>query len=369
MALRTQLIFWSTILALLLVFVFIFKSILLPFVLGFAIAYLLNPAVDGFQKIKIPRRFAALIMVLVFFTSLAVVLTLVTPLLYKQSVDFIAELPNYADGLWEYAQPHIQMLSTKLGIEQQADLKAFLQDNAKTTSQIATKITTQIADSLANGGKALLNILSLIVITPVVAYFVMREWLNITNFVEDLLPRKHKNTILDLLAQINTKIAGFVRGQITLAIILGVSYAIALSIAGLKYGALIGLLAGLFSIIPMVGSILGLVVSIMVAWFQSGDMSFVAIIAAIFLIGQIIEGNILSPKIMGDSVGLHPLWIFFSLLAGGAILGILGMLIAVPAAAIIGVLAAFAITQYKASALYKAKAKSAKKPKATAKKK
>ena len=147
--------------------------------------------------------------------------------------------------------------------------------------------------------------------------------------------------------------SGFIRGQISVAFILGITYAIALSLAGLKYGFLIGLLSGLLSVIPMVGSAVGLIVAVLVAWFQSADWMYVLIIAAIFLVGQFIEGNFLTPKMMGKNVGLHPLWIFFALLAGGALFGVLGMFLAVPVAAVAGVLLAFAIGRYKTSSFYK----------------
>jgi predicted PurR-regulated permease PerM len=158
---------------------------------------------------------------------------------------------------------------------------------------------------------------------------------------------------MKLLKEIDQKLSGFVRGQISVAVMLGIGYALALSIAGLKYGFLIGLGAGFLSVIPMVGSAVGLVVSVAVAWFQSGDMIFVLIIAGIFIAGQIIEGNFLTPKLVGDSVGLHPLWVFFALLAGGSLLGILGMFLAVPLAAVIGVLLSYAIYRYKQSPYYK----------------
>ncbi|MGB0719790.1 MAG: AI-2E family transporter, partial [Bdellovibrionales bacterium] len=228
-------------------------------------------------------------------------------------------------------------------------------------SGAAVNVAKRLLGGLAAGGAAIFDMISVVVFMPIVAYFVMKEWDHITHWVEDLLPRDHKNTILDLVEQIDTKISGFVRGQISVAAILGVLYAVALTIAGLNYGFLIGLSAGLISIIPMVGSTVGLIVSVAVAWFQTGDLSYVAIIAGIFLAGQLIEGNILSPKIVGDSVGLHPLWVFFALLAGGALFGILGMLLAVPVAAVAGVLLAFGIAQYKSSALYKGKQKPKKK--------
>ena len=180
----------------------------------------------------------------------------------------------------------------------------------------------------------------------------MKEWPAIVRWVESLYPRQHAALIRSLLKQIDMKVAGFIRGQISVAFILGVIYALALTIADLDYGFLIGLGAGIFSIIPLVGSTLGLVVAAAVSWFQAGDPVYTGVIAAIFLGGQFIEGNFLSPKIVGDSVGLHPLWVMFALLAGGSLFGIVGMLIAVPMAAVIGVLGGFLIDRYKASPLY-----------------
>ena len=267
-----------------------------------------------------------------------------------------------------YLEPHMQRVSEVLGQENGADLKALLSKHSGSVAQV----TKQLLQGMLAGGQAVLDMISVLVFTPIIAYFMMKEWMHITAWVEDLLPQQQKNTILDLLKQIDVKISGFVRGQISVAVILGLSYAIALTTAGLKYGFLIGLASGLLSIIPMVGSAFGLVISVAVAWFQTGDLTFVAIIAAIFLIGQIIEGNILSPKIVGESVGMHPLWVFFALLAGGSLFGILGMLLAVPVAAVAGVLLAFAITQYKTSPYYgqskEPEKQPAKKPKKSSKK-
>ncbi len=190
------------------------------------------------------------------------------------------------------------------------------------------------------------------IISLVVAYFMMAEWPAVTKWVRDLMPRHSEETIMGLLRQIDTKISGFVRGQISVAVVLGVSYAVMLTLAGLKYGFLIGLMSGLISVIPMVGSAVGLVVSVAVAWFQAGDIMFVLLIAGIFLGGQVIEGNFLTPKLVGDSVGLHPLWVFFALLAGGSLLGILGMFLSVPVTAVVGVLLSFAIQRYKESPYY-----------------
>jgi len=181
------------------------------------------------------------------------------------------------------------------------------------------------------------------------------EWVHMARWAEGLMPRDHKKSIKKLLTQIDQKLSGFVRGQISVAVMLGVVYAIALSIIGLKYGFLIGITSGLLSIIPMVGSTVGLIISVAVAWFQAGELTFVALVGGIFIAGQIIEGNILTPKLVGESVGLHPLWVFFALLAGGSLFGVLGMLLAVPVAAVAGVLIGFGIERYKKSPYFRGK--------------
>lgn len=349
MTLRNQSLFWLLAFAVFIGFVFMFKTILLPFVLGLAVAYLLNPLVHGLGRLKIARAPAALLILLGFFSAVFLFFALLTPVLYRQSLELAADMPGYIDGLWVMVEPLLVQIRDTLGISDGGDIKALLQDHAGTGVDVAKRILK----SLAAGGQAVFDVIYVAIFTPIVAYFVMKEWDHITSWVEDLLPRDHKKTINTLLSQIDVKISGFVRGQISVALILGVAYAAALTVAGLKYGFLIGLSAGLLSIIPMVGSTIGLIVSVAVAWFQTGDITFVGIIAAIFFAGQLIEGNILSPKIVGDSVGLHPLWVFFALIAGGALFGILGMLLAVPVAAVAGVLLAFGIAQYKSSALYK----------------
>ncbi len=362
MTVRNQVFFWSLAFALLMGFVYLFKSVLLPFVLGMAIAYLLNPLVTYLGKIKIKRAPAALLLSTAFFIFVALFLAILIPVLYKQSLQLADDFPTYLDKIVAWLEPYTIQVMGMLGEGGDVDLKAILSSHMGTAAQV----TKQVAAHIVAGGQAALNMLSILVLTPIVTYFMMKEWDKLTAWVTELMPRDHKETILDLLKQIDIKIAGFVRGQISIAFILAIAYAVALSIAGLKYGFLIGLISGFISVIPLVGSTLGLIVSIAVAWFQSGDIMFVGIIGGIFIAGQLIEGNILSPKIVGDSVGLHPLWVFFALMAGGALFGILGMLLAVPLAASVGVLLAFAIKQYKASPYFKG---AEKKPKKTTKKK
>jgi predicted PurR-regulated permease PerM len=347
---RNQFLFWMGAGALFLLFVLLFKSVLLPFVLGWVVAYLLEPVVTKLGRYKIGRGFAALLILGLFFLVLGVLALILVPLLYRQSLEFAQDLPQYIDSLTRMLEPFSQKIMLSLGQSSTADLQALLTQNAGSAASIASSVL----GGLATGGQVVFGVVSVLIFAPITSYFMMKEWPVITRWMEDLLPRASKSTIMNLVDQINKKIAGFIRGQLSVAFILGFAYAIALSLAGLKYGFLIGLLAGVLSIIPMVGSTVGLLVSVSVAWFQSGDLIYVGVIAAIFLVGQLIEGNILSPKLVGDSVGMHPLWVFFALMAGGALFGILGMLLAVPVAAVAGVLLAFAIARYKMSRYYKA---------------
>jgi predicted PurR-regulated permease PerM len=344
---RNQLLFWAATFLLLFLFVWVFKSILLPFVLGIVVAYLLNPIVNKLGTYGLNRTLAALTILSCFILALLLLLALTIPVLYRELSSLIQDMPQLYDRVMAYIQPYISQAQNALGVGR-ADPMAVLKENAEG----ALSAGKTILSGLAAGGAFLTSLLTVIVIMPIVAFFMMQEWPDILKRVRNLLPREHKDTILDLLAKMDKKMAGFIRGQLTVAFILGISYAISLSLAGLNYGFLIGIGAGLFSIIPMVGSTLGLLVAVLVAWLQSGDITFVAIIAGIFLLGQLIEGNFLSPKLIGDSVGLHPLWVFFALMAGGALFGIVGMLIAVPITAVISVLAAFMIEQYKQSHYY-----------------
>lgn len=345
---RTQITFWSIAFAVFLIFVWFFNSVLAPFVLGIAIAYLLDPLVRLLEKVGLRRWLSSLLMLVLFFTFLTIIILLVGPPAYRELADLVQKVPEYTDQIIEMTTPYIEMVQNKLGTDGPDQVKSLLKENAGKLFSAGSGVLAGIA----GGGQALMSFLTILLVTPLVAFFVMREWPRMTAYIEDLYPKRHAATIKDLLKKIDIKIAGFVRGQLTVALVLGLVYAIVLSIVGLDYGFLIGISAGIAGIVPLVGSVLGLIVSVAVAWLQSGEIGFTGLIAGIFIAGQIIEANILSPRLLGKSVGMHPLWILFALMAGGSLFGITGMLLAVPVTAAIGVLLSYAIEQYKASKLY-----------------
>lgn len=340
--------FWVGFLALFIGFVWLFNEILTPFILGLAIAYLLDPVMRKFARKQVPRWVTALVILTLFFSFLTLMFILVAPMVFRQAQMLIEQTPNYIQNLMDYLGPYLIWIQDRVG----EDYIQQMNDYLKGSAGKIVGVTGGIVGGIATGGKVVVDFATTLILTPLVAFFMMKEWPDIIRWVESLYPRQHITLIRGLLRRIDQKVAGFIRGQIIVAFLLGVIYAVALTVAGLNYGFLIGIGAGIFSIIPLVGSTLGLLAGIVVAWFQTGDLIYTGIIAAIFMGGQFIEGNFLAPKVVGDSVGLHPLWIMFALLAGASLFGIVGMLIAIPVAAVVGVLGGFAIDQYKASPLY-----------------
>ncbi|PJB72232.1 MAG: AI-2E family transporter [Alphaproteobacteria bacterium CG_4_9_14_3_um_filter_47_13] len=345
---RNHLIFWILAFGFFLAFVSLFSTILLPFILGIAIAYLLDPLVAFLGRRKIPRGIAALLILGAFFVFIAALLAIVVPILVREGHGLIEALPGYIEIASDKLAPYIGWMQESFNNGNSETFKQTLQNNI---SKFLT-VGADILGGLANGGQAFAGFISVVVLTPIVSYFMMKEWNSITEWVDHLIPRSRYETIKGLLRAIDKKLAGFVRGQLGVAFILAVIYAFSLTLVGLKFGFLIGLIAGVLSIIPLVGSTIGLFVSVIVAWFQAEELSYVGLIGGIFLVGQFVEGNFLTPKLLGKSVGLHPLWILFALLAGGSLFGIVGMLLAIPVAAVVGVLLGFAITQYKNSGYY-----------------
>ena len=341
--------FWLFTTAAFLALVWVLGDVLLPFVVGMAVAYLLGPLVGRMIRAGVPRVVAALLILIGFVLAVLAVLAATLPFVYREATQLAANLPAYTAQAQEFLNPYIGWIQERFPAQ---DMTAY-QETLKSNIGKVVTVSGSVLGGVISGGQAVINVGTFIVLTPIVAYFVMAEWVAITRWIDDMIPRPSYTVIRGLLTQIDRKLSGFIRGQVTVSAFLAVLYAVSLSLAGLKFGVLIGLMAGILSIIPLVGSSVGLIVAVLVAWIQSGELGYVALIAAIFLTGQFLEGNVITPRIMGKSVGLHPVWILFALLAGGSLMGIVGMLLAVPVAAVIGVLGGFAIQQYKSSVYYK----------------
>jgi predicted PurR-regulated permease PerM len=206
---------------------------------------------------------------------------------------------------------------------------------------------------LVTGSLAVFNVLSLVFITPVVTFYLLRDWKTVTRLVDSWLPRAHAETIRTQLRAIDVTLAGFVRGQAMVCVALASFYGLGLTVVGLDLGLVVGLAAGLGSFIPYFGTVSGFVVGLGLAVAQSQDWTLAAMVAGVFVVGNLLEGNILAPKLVGEKIGLHPVWVIFALLAGGALFGFLGILLALPVTAVIGVLTRFALSRYLESSLYR----------------
>lgn len=349
-AFRRQVIFWLGAAVVLALLLYLFSDILLPFVAGMVLAYFLDPVADRLQRLGLSRVMATVVILIAFVVVLVLAFVILVPVLATQMADFAGKLPEYLTRLQALITSFDpQWLEQRFGVDA-ASLKEGL--NSVLTSGFG--LLTTVFTSIWSSGVALVSLVSLFVVTPVVAFYMLLDWDRMVSTVDSWVPRDHVRTVRAIATDINTATAGFVRGQGTLCLVLGAMYAVGLTLTGLNFGILIGLFAGLISFIPYVGSLTGLVLAVGVAFVQFWpDWLMVVVVAAVFFIGQFIEGNILSPKLVGKSVGLHPVWLMFSLFAFGALFGFVGLLIAVPAAAAIAVLVRFAIARYLESPLYK----------------
>jgi predicted PurR-regulated permease PerM len=348
-SLRRQIVFWLIALAVFIGFIFLFRNVLLPFVAGMALAYFLDPVADRLQRLGLSRLMATVVILLSFLLVFVLVLIIVIPVLVGQAMEFGQRLPEYITQLQTLITTADQDLFPPWVEDQIANLRESF---AGLLSQGAGLVGTLVAQ-IWTSSMALINVLALLVVTPVVAFYMLLDWDRMVDKVDSWVPRDHVEDVREIARDMDLAIAGFVRGQGTVCIILGLFYAIGLSMVGLNFGLLIGMFAGLISFIPYVGSLIGLVLSIGVAIVQFWpDYFWVLTVAGIFFAGQFLEGNILQPKLVGSSVGLHPVWLMFALFAFASLFGFLGMMIAVPAAAAVGVLVRFALKRYLQSDMF-----------------
>ncbi|WP_296427491.1 AI-2E family transporter [Yoonia sp.] len=337
--------YWGIATAAFLTILWFLGDVILPFVLGGAIAYCLDPIADRLERMGCTRAVAVTIITLVAAFVFVLLILLVIPTLMQQS----SQLMNTAPELFERLQV---FLTERFPALMDAD-SAIRQQLLKIGEAIQSK-GGEVINGLLSSALGLINVLVLIIIVPVVAFYLLLDWDNMTAKINDMLPRDHAPIVQKIAKDIDRTLASFIRGQGTVCIILGTYYAMALMLAGLNFGLVVGFIAGLISFIPYVGALVGGVLALGLAIFQFwGEWFSIAIIAIIFGLGQFFEGNILTPKLVGGSVGLHPVWLIFALSVFGSLFGFVGMLVAVPVAAMIGVVTRYGLNRYKESRLYR----------------
>ncbi|WP_413993469.1 AI-2E family transporter [Labrys okinawensis] len=353
MSFQRQVYFWLGALALFIALVWLLQGMLFPFVGGLAIAYFLDPIADRLERLGLPRWAAASVILLCFIFILVLAILLLVPVLGDQFNGLRERLPSYVASLQRIlAQLNQGWLGSLVGDRIQ-NIQKSLGDYVGQGAALFGTFLSSILSSIWSGGQAVIGVVSALIVTPVVAFYILLDWDSMIARVDSWLPRDHAEPIRGIFRDVDRAIAGFVRGQATVCVLLGLFYGSCLTFAGVSFGFLIGLCTGLASFIPYVGSILGFVVTVAVAVVQVWpDWHLPVYVAIIFGLGQVLEGYVLSPRLVGGSVGLHPVWLMFSLLAAGSLFGFIGLLVAVPVAAAIGVLVRFALGRYLASSYY-----------------
>ncbi len=335
-------------LAALLLGLILFRAVLLPFLVGMAAAYMLDPAADRLQRWGLGRTTATALITVGFFIVLVVVLVLILPTLLAQAAELASALPDYLERLRERALPSLSALFTQLDLGVDLSAKGLFKRYSTQSMDVLVAALT----SLLQSGVALLNLVSLIFVTPIVTFYLLRDWDRMVARIWATVPPDLEPTLRRLAADIDRVLAGFIRGQGLVCVFLALFYGVGLWLVGLRYGLIIGLLTGFFSFIPYIGMTLGLVVGLAVAAFQFQDLAMIGLVALVFGLGQFIEGNLISPRLVGSRIRLHPVWVIFAVLAGTVLAGVLGTLLAVPVAAVLGVLLRFGLERYRASPLF-----------------
>lgn len=346
---RYKIAFWTIGLVFLLLFLFAVRGILLPFVVGMLLAYFLDPAADRLEKWGCSRSTATAIITGGFFLLMILLAMWLLPIISHQLGGLIDSIPGNIAVLQEHYQSWMARFLNGIDPGQIESAKTAVGN----LSGDVIGFIGGFLKGLLSSGAAIVNMLSLIFITPVVVFYMLRDWDRMVAKIDALLPRQYAATIREQAKEIDHTLSGFIRGQMNVCLLLGTFYAIGLTLVGLNFGLLIGLVTGMLVIIPYVGLFMGMAVGLSVAFFQFGDMVSVGKVLAVFVVGQVIEGNFIVPKLVGDRIGLGPVWIIFGLLAGGALFGFVGVLLALPVTAVIGVLVKFAVNNYLHSPLYK----------------
>jgi predicted PurR-regulated permease PerM len=343
-------LFWFGLILLAAMALWRLSDILLPFVAGATMAYLLNPLAHQMAQWKVPRGITAVVLILGFFALIALILVLVVPLVQDQVSTLIRRLPEWTTALRGRLDVWLEQFNKEYGLSV-LGLPELGLPNADQARQALTWVIGVVTQVLT-GGLALVNLLSLLFITPVVAFYLLRDWDALVARLDSYLPRQSAAVIRMQIREIDRTLAGYIRGQATLCLVLAVYYAAGLGLVGLEFGLMVGVLTGTLSFVPYVGALIGGVTALGLALLQFDNWTPIILVAVVFFSGQIAEGYLLQPILVGDRVGLHPVWVIFALLAGGSLFGFLGLLLAIPVAAVIGVLLRFGIQRYLESPLY-----------------
>lgn len=342
---REQAKYWGAAAAVFFVVFWALGDVLLPFILGGAIAYALDPIADRLERLGLSRVLAVTTITLMAVLVFVVAFLLIIPTLIQQTSALIESAPTIVAQFQHWLTERFPSLM---------DADSTIRHQLTAVGQTIQSKGGDLLNGVVNSALSLINVIILLVVVPVVAFYLLLDWDRMVAVIDDLLPLDHAPAIRQIASDIDRTLASFIRGQGTVCLILGTYYGVSLMLVGLNFGLAVGFVGGIISFIPYVGALVGGALAIGLALFQFwGEWLWIGVVAGIFGIGQMMEGNVLTPKLVGGSVGLHPVWLILALSVFGSLFGFVGMLVAVPVAAMLGVVARFAIDQYKGGRLYR----------------
>jgi len=341
---RDQAKYWGAALLLFFVALWYLGSVMLPFLVGGAVAYFMDPVADRLERAGLTRVMATSLISVVALLVVILLVLAVIPVLVQQLTSLVNATPAIAARFEAVLRANLPEMSDTMTVVRQS------------LAQIASAIQAKggaLAQGLINSVLSVVGWVVFLVVVPVVAFYLLMDWDHMIARIDDMLPRDHAPIIRQLAREIDAVLAGFVRGQISVCLTMGVFYAAGLMATGLQFGLIVGAIAGMITIIPYVGALIGGALAIGLALYQFwGEWLQIGLVAAVFGLGQFLEGNIITPRLVGKSVGLHPVWLMLALSIFGTIFGFAGLLVAVPLAAALGVVTRFALNQYRLSPLY-----------------
>lgn len=341
---KDQMRYWGVAMAVLVLLLWFLGDVLMPFILGGAIAYFIDPVADRLERMGLSRVAATGLITIVAVMLFVIMALLVIPTLIAQTIDLINVMPQLLRELQEFLTKRFPSV---------LDEDSTVRKTLNSIRDVIQARGPQLLQTVLGSAMTVLNLVILVVVVPVVSVYMLLDWDRMIARIDDLLPRDHAPVIRQLASEIDKTLAAFIRGMGTVSLILGTYYAVALMVVGLQFGLVVGFIAGLVTFIPYLGALIGGALAMGLALFQFwGEWWSIGAVAVIFVIGQVVEGNILTPRLVGGSVGLHPVWLLLALSVFGALFGFVGMLVAVPVAAALGVLTRFAVRQYQSSRLY-----------------
>lgn len=328
---------------------YLLAPVLTPFAIAALFAYLGDPLVDRLEARKMSRSLAVSLVFLLITLFWVLVLLILVPILERQISGLIARTPEYLSYLQEAVLPRIEgLIGTKLDRIEGASLVAALKQHW----QQAGGVAASVLGGLSKSGLAVIGWVANLVLLPVLIFYLLRDWDVLTARIRELLPRSVEPTVVKLAGEADVVLGAFLRGQVSVMFALGTIYSIGLWLVGIEFGLLIGMLAGMVSFIPYLGAIVGIGVGLVAAMVQHGDILHVVLVLAVFGIGQTIESFLLTPYLVGDKIGLHPVAVIFAIMAGGQLFGFFGVLLALPVAAVAMVLLRYVHQRYTTSSLY-----------------